>query len=596
MQHYRAPIADMQFLLHELLSIRSSHLSCYQTMDFDLLTSLLEAGAEFCQDLLLPLNQSGDKEGVQLKQGKVITPSGFKEAYHAYVQAGWGGMTCHPQYGGQGLADLFAMPMTEMICSTNLSFGITPGLTHGAYNALLHHANEEIKSLFLAKMASGEYSGVMCLTEPHCGTDLGLIRTTASPLNDDSDCYHIQGTKIFISAGDQDVSSNIIHLVLARLPDAPKGVKGISLFVVPKIMVEKDGSLGKANGVTCTSIEHKMGIHGSPTCVMQYDQAIGWLVGEKHKGLRAMFTMMNEARLYVSIQGLGLAETAYQSAVIYAKDRLQGRDLKGARYPDKAADPLLVHPDIRRMLLTMKSLNEGARAMIYETAYAVDRSKYGNTTEERQQADEFVQLVTPVLKSFITDMGFDNTNLAMQVYGGHGYVRDHGMEQLVRDARIAQIYEGANGVQALDLIGRKLPAHTGRYFRHLMHPMADFIEKYRTDPAMVDITKPLYKAMDSLQKASLWIADQGLRDPRYAAASSVEYARLFGLVWMGFMWAKMALKAYEQLAANPNQPFYQSKWSTSLFFFEKILPAHYGHLATLTGKARVVTDFNDEWF
>lgn len=580
---YHAPLRDYQFLLEEWLNIYSySALSTFQAINPELVNAMLEEGQRFCEEVILPLNQSGDAEGCCYKEGKVMLPKGFRDAYQLYVQGGWAAFTCDPHYGGQGLPEVVSMPFTEMVCSTNVSFGMIPGLTHGAYHAINRHANESLKKLYLPKIISGEWTGVMCLTEPQCGTDLGLIRTQATPQEDGS--YALSGTKIFISAGEHDASENIIHLVLARLPGAPVGTKGISLFLVPKMLVKEDGQLAEKNNVQCTGIEHKMGIHASPTCVMQYDMAKGWLVGEANKGLKAMFTMMNEARIYVGIQGLGLAEIAYQNALAYAKERLQGRDLKAAVAPDKPADPILVHPDVRRMLLTMKSFIEGGRAMVLKTALQLDIAKHHPDAATREAADEYVHLLTPIVKAYLTDGGFEATNLGMQILGGYGYIRDYGMEQYVRDARIAQIYEGTNGIQALDLVGRKLSVHTGRYLRHFFHPVAEFIALHEKDSRMKEFTKPLGKVIDSLQKASLWIADNGLRDPNQAAAGSVEYLRLFALAVMAFHWAEMAHIALEKKETDING-FYASKIATARFFMQKIVPGHYSLLASIVNGA-----------
>lgn len=593
MPQYHAPIRDFEFVIKELLELdKYKHLKGFDEVDENLLGSILAEGAKLCEEVLFPLNQGGDKEGVKFDNGKVKVPTGFKEAYQTYIASGWTGFTCDKEYGGQGLPEVLNMPIIEMICSANLSFGMTPGLTHGAYNAIAMHGSDELKRKFLPKMVSGEWTGVMCLTEPQCGTDLGLIRTTATPAKNGS--YKISGSKIFISAGEQDLTDNIIHLVLAKLPDAPAGVKGISLFIVPKIMVADDGSLGKANAVTCGSIEHKMGIHASPTCVMNYDGAEGYLVGEPHKGLRAMFTMMNEARLYVGVQGLGLAEVSYQNASIYAKERLQLRSLKGAKYPEKPADPLVVHPDIRRMLLTMRSFTEGARALALMTALKIDIHKRSDNEEEKLEADEFIQIITPILKAYFTDMGFEATNLGMQIFGGHGYIHEYGMEQYARDARIAQIYEGANGIQALDLVGRKLPKHAGRYLRRIFHPATEFVAAHKDNPKMAEFTKPLHQAIGSAQNASLWIAANAMGNPDEAAAGSVEYLRLMALMVFAYMWAMMAEVALRKLETNPSdKEFYENKLAVARFYMTKILPYQYGLLASIVNGSKTTMAMAD---
>lgn len=596
MPQYNAPIRDFEFLLKEFCKVdKYKDMKGFEEVDEDLINALLAESGKFCEEVLFPLNQSGDKEGVKFDNGKVAVPSGFKEAYKAYTGAGWGGLTCDTKYGGQGLPDVINMPMIEMVCSANLSFGITPGLTHGAYNAIHMHGSDKIKKKFLPKMVDGTWTGVMCLTEPQCGTDLGLIRTTATPFG--KGAYKINGSKIFISAGDQDITENIIHLVLAKLPDAPSGVRGISLFVVPKIKVNENGSLGDANNVTCGSIEHKMGIHASPTCVMNYDGAVGYLVGEPHKGLRAMFTMMNEARLYVGVQGLGLGEVSYQNAAAYAKERLQGRALKEAKHPDKVADPLVVHPDIRRMLLTMRSFTEGARALTLFTALKIDISKHHKDKKTREEADEFVQLMTPILKSYLTDAGFEATNLGMQIFGGHGYITEYGMEQYSRDARIAQIYEGANGIQALDLVGRKLTYKTGKYLRSLFHPATKFVEKHKENPEMAEFTKHLHTALSTGQQASLWIAANGMGNPDEAAAGSSEYLRLMALVTFAYMWAQMAEISIRKLKEDGvDKEFYEAKIETARFFMNKILPQAYGLLASIANGSKSVMTMKEEAF
>lgn len=597
MPEYRAPVRDFEFVLNEVFNISQyKDLQGFADIDESLIGSLLNEGAKLCEGVLFPLNQSGDEEGVTFDKGNVTLPKGFSDAYKTYVQSGWTSFTCDPAYGGQGLPEVLNIAISEMICSSNLSFGITPGLTHGAYNAIHQHGSEDLKKKFLPKMVDGTWTGVMCLTEPQCGTDLGLIRTTAKPAKG-KNTYKINGSKIFISAGDQDLTENIVHLVLAKLPDAPAGVKGISLFVVPKIMVEKDGSLGSTNNVSCGSIEHKMGIHASPTCVMNYEDSIGYLVGEPHKGLRAMFTMMNEARLYVGVQGLGLAEVSYQNAAKYAKERLQGRALKGAKYPDKPADPIIVHPDVRRMLLTMRSFTEGARAMAIYTALQIDISKKHPDEKVRNDADDFVQLITPILKSYFTDAGHEATNLGMQVFGGHGYIKEYGMEQYVRDARIAQIYEGANGIQALDLVGRKLPKKTGRYLRSLFHPASKFVEKNKDNADMAEFTKSLHQALGNAQQASLWVAANGLGNPEEAAAGSSEYLRIMALAAFAYFWAQMAEVALKKLSSGEgDKEFYEAKIATARFYMQKIMPYGYGLLASLVNGAKPVMAMKEEHF
>jgi len=572
MATYKAPLRDMRFVLYELHNGAAlSELPGLEEMTPELLDPVLEEAAKVCEEVLFPLNRSGDEEGCRLENGVVRTPKGFPEAFRLFREGGWTGIACDPAYGGQGVPHTVNMLVEEMICSSNLSFGLYPGLTHGAYKALSTHGSEELKQRYLPKLVEGVWSGTMCLTEPHCGTDLGLSRTKAEPQPDGS--YRISGTKIFISAGEHDLTDNIIHLVLARLPDAPKGIKGISLFLVPKFLVKDDGSLGERNGVTCGAIEHKMGIKASATCVLNFDGATGWLVGESHKGMRAMFTMMNEERLAVGIQGLGLAEASYQGAVAYARERLQGRSLSGAKYPEKSADPIIVHPDIRRMLLTMRATAEGCRALAGWVARAVDIQNHSSDLKEKREAEDFIAVMTPIVKALFTDLGFEATNLGIQVMGGHGYIREHGMEQYIRDARIAQIYEGTNGIQALDLVGRKLGAHAGRYLRQFFHPVSDFITAKADNAALSRYVDPLTKSFVRLQQATGQIARVGLSKPEEVGAAATDYLRLFGLVALAYQWARMAEVSLKKLEENTGEEdFYRAKLATASFFMDKVLP------------------------
>jgi alkylation response protein AidB-like acyl-CoA dehydrogenase len=585
---YAAPLEDIRFVLNELLDYEGTVASLpgYEEASADIVEAVLEEGAKFCENELLPLNRTGDEEGCVFENGVVRTPAGFKEAYKAFAEGGWSGLAGDPAYGGQGLPKTLQFLLEELICSTNLSFGIYPGLSHGAYNAIALHGSEQQKSLYLPRLTDGSWSGTMCLTEPHSGTDLGLIRTKAEP--DGNGAYKISGTKIFISAGEHDLTENIVHLVLAKLPDAPPGSRGISLFIVPKFQVKADGALGPRNGVACGSIEHKMGIKASATCVLNFDEAEGTLVGEPHKGMRYMFTMMNVARLAVGIQGLGLAETAYQSAVAYAKERLQGRSLAGPKNPDKPADPIIVHPDVRKNLLTMRAYNEGARALALWCGMAVDVAERHPDAETRQEADDLVQLLTPIIKAFFTDYGFEATNLGVQVFGGHGYIREHGMEQLVRDARIAQLYEGANGIQALDLVGRKMGQNMGRLLRRFFHPALAFVEAQQGAPDMAEFVMPLFKVLGRLQQATLHLAQQGLKDPEEAGAGAGDYLRLFALTALAFMWARMARVALDNREGE-KADFYRSKLATARFFMTRLLPQSSGHFSALmAGKAAIM--------
>ena len=589
MQTYTAPLRDMRFVLHELHDSTSlSHLPGLAEATPDLLDTILEEAAKLISARLLPLNASGDAEGCRYESGVVHTPKGFKEAYAAFVEGGWGALNADPQYGGQGMPESVSKLVEEMICACNLAFGLYPGLTHGAYLALKSHGSEALKNLYLPKMVQSTWAGTMCLTEPQCGTDLGMLRTKAVPQADGS--YLLTGSKIFISSGEHDLTENIVHLVLARLPDAPPGIKGISLFVVPKFLPKADGTVGPRNGVLCTGIEHKMGIKASATCQISFDEASGWLVGEPNKGMRAMFVMMNSERLSVGTQGLGVGEAAYQSAVAYAKDRLQGRSLAGAKHPDKSADPIIVHPDVRRVLMTMRAYNEGCRALGCWVANTLDRADRSTDPVERAEAEDFIALMTPIVKALFTDLGFEAANLALQTYGGHGYIVQNGMEQYVRDARIAMIYEGTNGIQALDLVGRKLPANLGRSLRRFFHPVAAFIEAHGEDPAVGGLVQAYSKGFGALQLATGFVAQKGLGDPEEAGAAASDYLRLFGLVALGFMWIRMAKVAADKLAQGGEETaFYRAKLTTATFFIERILPQAGGLLyAIKAGKASMM--------
>ena len=588
MATYKAPLRDMRFVLNELFdSAQFRTLPGYGDITPDVVDSLLDEAAKVCEELLFPLNRSGDEEGSHLVNGEVQTPKGFREAYRTYAESGWIGLAADPAWGGQGVPSAVGVLVQEMICATNLAFGMFTGLSHGAYTALASHATDAIKKRYLPGLVSGKWTGTMCLTEPQCGTDLGLVRTKAVPQADGS--YRITGSKLFISAGDHDLTENILHLVLARLPDAPEGIKGISLFLVPKVLVRDDGSLGERNGVTCTAIEHKMGIKASPTCALAFEDAIGYLVGEPNKGMRAMFTMMNEERVAVGVQGLGLAEASYQGAVAYARERLQGRSVAGAKHPDKPADPIIVHPDVRRMLLTMRAYVEGSRALAMWVALALDEARRHPTAETRQAAEEFVALMTPVAKAFLTDIGFEATNLGMQVLGGHGYIREHGMEQYVRDARIGQIYEGTNGVQALDLVGRKLSAG---YLARFVEPVSAFIDANRDDAALAAFVGPLAEAFGRLQDATAVIARAGFDDPEEAVSGATDYLRLLGLIALAYLWARMATIALPKAA----DPFYRAKVDTARFYMERLLPQAGALFAAIDAGGRTITGFDEAAF
>ncbi|MBC2653533.1 acyl-CoA dehydrogenase C-terminal domain-containing protein [Novosphingobium aerophilum] len=594
MQVYDAPLRDMRFVLNELYSDDGfGALPIHAEFTPDLTDAILEEAAKFCREVLLPLNRPGDEEGCHLENGVVRTPAGFIEAYKAFAEGGWTSLASSPEWGGQGVPEAVGKLVEEMICSANLSFGLYPGLTHGAVCAIEGHASDALKAAYLPKLVSGEWAGTMCLTEPHCGTDLGLLRTRAVPQDDGS--YKVSGAKIFISAGEHDLTGNIVHLVLARLPDAPPGIKGISLFLVPKFLPKEDGTPGPRNGVTCAAIEHKMGLKASATCQMLFDNATGWLVGEPHKGMAAMFTMMNAERLSVGIQGLGVGEAAYQSAVWYAKDRLQGRSLAGAKYPDKPADPIIVHPDVRRMLMTMRAYNEGCRALSGWVARALDAEAHSPDPEVRKRASDFVALMTPVVKALFTDLASDSANLAIQCYGGHGYIRESGVEQYARDARITMIYEGTNGVQALDLVGRKLGANMGRYLRSFFHPVSQFIEENNVDGPMKPMVEGLARAFGALQLSTATIAQRGMKDPEEAGAASADYLRLLGLVAMGYCFAKSTkIAGLKLFFGAEDKAFYDAKIKTATYFFERILPqATASFLAIKAGKTSMMALADD---
>ena len=572
---YKAPMEDIKFVLHDLLNVEQlATLPGYEDATADLIDQVLEEGAKIAENELQPLNQIGDQHGCILENGVVRTPPGFKEAYDKFIEGGWTGISADPEYGGQGLPKIVNFVMEEVFGAANMSFSMYPGLSHGAHNAIEAYGDDEMKALYLPKLIDGSWAGTMCLTEPHCGTDLGLIRTKAVPEDDGS--YKITGTKIFISAGEHDLTENILHLVLAKLPDAPTGVKGISLFLVPKFLPRQENGEWKAgmrNGISCGSIEHKMGIKGSSTCVMNMEDATGWLVGEKHKGMRAMFVMMNAARLGVAMQGLSQAEVAYQNAALYARERVQGRGLDKPQGPSQDADPIIVHPDVRKNLLTVKSFTEGMRALAYWIGIEIDRYSKDPDPETRQAAEDLVALMTPILKAYGTDVGFDCTNTALQVFGGHGYVWDHGMEQFVRDARIAMIYEGANGIQALDLIGRKVPQNMGRLLRRFFHPVDAFIKENARDPGLAEFIGPLTKSFAKLQQVTAWVAQKGMKNPLEAGGAATDYLKLFSLVALAYMWARIVKVSNDKkVGANGKAAFYENKVKTARFFYQRVLP------------------------
>ena len=578
MPRYDAPIRDMQFIFNDVLALQNySNLPGFSDATPDLITQILEEGGKFAKDVLFPLNKVGDTQGcTRNPDASVKTPDGFPGAYRQMVDNGWPLLSTDPEMGGQGLPQVLNMAFNEMVSSANMAFGMYPGLTHGAFQALMEGGSEEQKQKYGPKMASGEWAGTMNLTEPQCGTDLGLIKTKAVPQPDGS--YKITGQKIWISGGEQDLTDNIIHLVLARIEGGPEGIKGISHFVVPKYMVGEDGSLGEHNALSCGGLEEKMGIHGNATCVMNYDGATGWLVGEEHKGMRTMFVMMNEARLGVGMQGLSQASVAYQNAADFACDRLQGRSLSGPKAPDKPADPIIVHPDVRRMLLDTKAFIEGARMFAYWTALHGDLLHKSPDEKVREKAGDYMALMTPVVKAFLTDKGLKACNDALQLHGGSGFTKEWGMEQFVRDVRITLIYEGTNGIQALDLVGRKLAANNGRAIFSFFSEMDDFITDHEDEEAMKEFIDGLRTAKAQLQEGTTWLMQNGMSDFNNAAAASTDYLHLFGLTALAYMWAKMAKVSLEK---SGNDPFYEDKILTGRYFVSRLLPDTAAHLAKL---------------
>ncbi len=593
MGSYVPPLRDIQFVMHELLNTEATlqQLPAHAELDVDTINAIVEEAGKFSSQVIFPLNHTGDQEGCTLNGSVVTTPKGYKEAYKQYIDAGWPALSCDPEYGGQGLPISVNNALYETLNSANLAWTMYPGLSHGAYECLHAHGSDELKAAYLPKLVSGEWTGTMCLTEPHCGTDLGILRTKAVPNADGS--YAITGTKIFISSGEHDMADNIIHLVLARLPEAPKGTKGISLFIVPKFLPNADGSLGARNPVSCGALEHKMGIHSNATAVINLDGATGWLVGEPNKGLQAMFVMMNAARLGVGMQGLGLTEISYQNARTYAKERLQMRALTGAKNPEKEADPILVHPDVRRMLLTQRAYAEGARAFTYWIALEIDKELSHPDEAVRKAAADNVALLTPIIKAFLTDNAFECTNHGVQVFGGHGFIAENGMEQYVRDARITQLYEGTNGVQALDLLGRKVLGDMGAKLRAFGAIVQQFVEDNGVDPKMQEFINPLADIGDKVQKLTMEIGMKAMQNQDEVGAASVPYQRVVGHMVFSYFWARMAKIALEK---QEQDDFYKAKLATARFYFAKLLPETAGYIRQARAGVACLQEMQDDWF
>jgi len=594
MSDYKAPLRDVEFTLFELLDLEQH----YQAMGVaddaspDVVRAILEENAKFCESILVPLNAVGDQEGCQFDNGVVKTPKGFREAYQQYVEAGWPSMTHASEYGGQGLPESLGSVLSELAGSANWSWAMYPGLSHGAMKTLEMHGTDEQRAVYLSKLVEGKWTGTMCLTEAHCGTDLGMLRTKAEPNEDGS--YSISGTKIFISAGEHDMAENIVHIVLARLPDAPEGTKGISLFIVPKFLPDEAGGLGERNSLACGSIEHKMGIHGNATCVLNFDGAKGFLIGPPNRGLNCMFTFMNTARLGTAMQGLAHAEVGYQKSLAYARDRLQMRALSGTKNPDGPADPIIFHPDVRRMLLTQKAFAEGGRMLIYFLAMQVDVEHLASDEEERKQAADLLALLTPVAKAFLTEVGFESANLGLQCFGGHGYIREWGMEQNVRDARISMLYEGTTGIQALDLLGRKVLMSQGELLKRFTKIIHKFCKANEGDESLKEFIEPLAALNKEWGDLTMHVGLAAMEDPEEVGAASVDYLMYSGYVALAYFWARAALAAIQSPSAG--EPFYRSKLKTARFYFKRILPRTRSLVDTAKSGAKVLLDMAEDEF
>ncbi|WP_397451036.1 acyl-CoA dehydrogenase C-terminal domain-containing protein [Pseudomonas sp. NA-150] len=596
MPEYKAPLRDMRFLIDNVFDFPAHYASLgAHDASPDMVSAILEEGAKFCEQVLSPLNRSGDEEGCHFDKGVVTTPKGFKEAFAQYVEGGWHGLAADPAYGGQGLPLSLGLVISEMIASSNTSWGMYPGLTHGAMSAIHAHGTEEQKQTYLTKLTEGEWTGTMCLTEAHCGTDLGIIKTRAVPQANGS--YAISGSKIFISAGEHDMSQNIVHLVLAKLPDAPAGTRGISLFIVPKFMPDAAGNAGERNGVSCGSIEHKMGIKASATCVINFDNATGYLIGEANKGLNCMFTMMNHARLGTGMQGLCLGEASFQGAIKYANERLQMRALTGPKAPEKAADPIIVHPDVRRMLLTMKAFNEGNRALTYFAGQMLDTAHMSDDAAKREEAENLLAFLTPICKAFMTETGLEVTNHGMQIFGGHGFIREWGMEQLVRDCRIAPIYEGTNGIQALDLLGRKVLGSQGKLLRGFTKIVHKFCEANAEHPQLKGFVAQLSGLNKQWGELTTKIGMSAMKNPDEVGAAALDYLMYSGYIILAYLWLRMALVAQAQLDSGSGEAaYFQGKLVTCEFYFKRLLPRTTSHMAAIEAGSDCLMQMPAEMF